>query len=199
MAKDARQVQQLTPKQMRVMGSPLRIEIVGTFQNYGSLSIRELAAKLERPADGLYHHVRQLTANKILRAESTRKVGRREEIVYALTAPRFGYESAVKSPAMQQAMLTSANAVLRLAAREFRHAVLAEGLAAEKTRGSSFPKRGKLSRQKSWLTEDDLRKLHEMLNEIDTFLRVRLKERKGKPMVLTTVMAPVALRKRSRE
>ena len=49
-----------TISQMRVLASPLRIEIVGVFQSYGSLAIRELAEKMSRPMDGLYHHVRQL-------------------------------------------------------------------------------------------------------------------------------------------
>jgi predicted transcriptional regulator len=40
--------------------SPVRIEMIGILQTHGPSSIRELAVRLGRPADGLYHHVRTL-------------------------------------------------------------------------------------------------------------------------------------------
>ena len=77
--------------QLRALSSPVRIEIVGAFQSFGPMSIRELAEKMARPADGLYHHMRQLAKVDIIRVKLTRRVGKRDEAVFELTAERFGH------------------------------------------------------------------------------------------------------------
>src|SRR5579864_4918552 len=86
--------------QLRALASPVRIEMVGVFQAHGPLAIRELAEKMSRPADGLYHHVRQLQKVGILRVAETRRAGKRDEAVYELTAERFGHSAQPKSAAM---------------------------------------------------------------------------------------------------
>jgi len=81
----------------RILASPLRAEIIGHLQTDGPQSIRELAARLARPASGLYHHVRLLERSGILVERERRKSGRREEVVYALTAPRAAIRDAAWS------------------------------------------------------------------------------------------------------
>src|SRR5215470_14801865 len=114
-----------TPEQMRALASPIRIEMIGLFQSYGPMAIRELAERLSRPADGLYHHVRQLLRVGILRLEQTRRVGKRDEAEYELTAERVGHQEPPKSPSMKKALADSAAGALRLASREFQRTVLA--------------------------------------------------------------------------
>jgi DNA-binding transcriptional ArsR family regulator len=48
------------PRRLAALASPLRMELIGALRTHGPASIRELAAQLDRPADGLYHHVRTL-------------------------------------------------------------------------------------------------------------------------------------------
>jgi DNA-binding transcriptional ArsR family regulator len=188
-----------TSEQMRVLASPVRIEIVGVFQSYGTLAISELADKLSRPMDGLYHHVRQLVRVGILRVARTRRVGKRDEAVYELTAERFGHEDRSNSPTMTQAIIASANAALRLAAREYERAMTNKAVQVAWKRLQSLPGRPTpldLSRQRTWLTDQDLRQLHEMIRQIELFLADCLKRRQGQPYVFTTLLVPSVKRKR---
>jgi len=177
---------------MRALASPVRIEIVGVFQSYGALAIRELAEKLSRPMDGLYHHVRLLQKVGIVRVARTRRVGKRDESVYELTAERFGHQASPQTAAMKRTIVETATAALRLAGREFERAILLH----ERSNELNRPAESKLSRQKSWLTEADLTKLHRMLNKIESFLQKRLHRKEGQPFALTTVLVPLLKRKR---
>jgi predicted ArsR family transcriptional regulator len=177
--------------QLRALASPVRIEIVGVFQTHGPLAIRELAEKLGRPADGLYHHVRQLQKVGILRVAETRRAGKRDEAVFELTAERFGHTEQPKTSAMKHAIVQTAASALRLANREFRRAVLADK--EEEDEGRT---RAKLSRQRTWLADDDLAELHGMLEKIEAFLKRRTGRKQGRPFALTMVLVPLMKRKR---
>jgi len=197
MAKKAdRRPYRATPEQLRALASPVRIEIVGVFQSHGALAIRELAETMGRPMDGLYHHVRLLQNVGVLRAALTRRVGKRNEVVFELTAERFGNEVPSQTKAMKDAAVAAAAAALRLADREFGRAVLSSEKSKKVEPGEQRSAALKLSRQKSWLTDEDLDKLHGMLDEIDSFLRKRLQRKQGRVFALTTVLAPVIKRKR---
>jgi helix-turn-helix protein len=177
--------------QLRALASPVRIEIVGVFQTHGPLAIRELAEKMSRPADGLYHHVRQLLKVEILRVAETRRAGKRDEAVFELTAERFGHTAQPKTSAMKHAIVETAASALRLANREFRRAVLADRQAEDEGRT-----RAKLSRQRTWLTDEDLVDLHGLLEKIEAFLKRRTGRKQGRPFALTTVLVPIVKRKR---
>jgi DNA-binding transcriptional ArsR family regulator len=197
--KPAKSMRAANVDQLRALASPVRIEIVGVFQSHGPLAIRELAEKLGRPADGLYHHVRQLQNAKILRVAKTRRVGKRDEAVLELTAERFGHAEKPKTRSMKLAIVETAASALRLANREFRRAVL-----AEKARGDAKPSGqggapctgARLSRQRSWLTDEDLREFQGMLEEQETFLKERMGRKQGRPFALTVALVPLLKRKR---
>ena len=63
------------PRRLSALASPVRIELVGVLQTRGPSSIREMALALDRPADGLYHHVRILLKAGLL-VEKDRQIGR---------------------------------------------------------------------------------------------------------------------------
>jgi hypothetical protein len=162
------------------------------------MSIRELAEKLARPADGLYHHIGQLEKVQVLRVKLTRRVGKRDEAVFELTAERFGHTATPRSPAMKKAVVQTAGAALRLASREFNRAVL-EHKASTGEQSPNCPDdlaRARLSRQKSWLTEDDLVALRALLDKVERFLRVRMRKKQGRPFALTQVLVPLLKRNR---
>ena len=186
-------------EQLRALASPVRIEIVGVFQAHGPLSIRELAEKLGRPADGLYHHVRQLQQAKILRVANTRRVGKRDEAVLELTAERFGHAEQPKTPAMRLAIVETAASALRLANREFRQAVLGKKAGGNKEcsgQGGKSRAQVRLSRQRSWLTDEDLVEVQAMLEQLETFLKVRMGRKQGRSFALTVALVPLFKRKR---
>ena len=107
---------------LRALTSPLRIELIGAIQEAESCSVRELAARIGRPADGLYHHVRLLLEAGVIVEVEARKVGRRTEAVYALKAERIAGSLDSGSAASRTAVTRAAAATLRLAAREFASA-----------------------------------------------------------------------------
>jgi predicted ArsR family transcriptional regulator len=166
--------------------SPVRIEMIGILQTHGPSSIRELAASLGRPADGLYHHVRTLLRAGILAESTRRKVGRREEVVYRLTAPRIEGHFDPSSPASRGAVLKSAAAALRMANREF-----AAALAAGEAPCAGDAPRLRASRQKVWLTDAALHRLKDLLRRVDRFLTQQNERREGSLYVLTTVLTPL--------
>src|SRR5580692_12979798 len=110
------------PRRMAALASPLRIELIGALRTHGPRSIRELAAQLDRPADGLYHHVRTLLKAGILVERGQRKVGRRTEAVYELTAERIAGRLDPKSARSKAATVRAGSAALRLGPRGFRRA-----------------------------------------------------------------------------
>jgi hypothetical protein len=121
-------------------------------------------------------------------------VGKRDEVVWELTAERFGHTEKPKTRAMRQAIVDTAASALRLANREFRQAVLAEKSALCQP---SSPKpdegrsRTRLSRQRSWLTDQDLRELTAMLEHLETFLKERMGRKQGRPFALTLALVPL--------
>src|SRR5688572_7534645 len=110
---------------LAALTSPVRIELIGALQTHGPSSIRELAARMGRPAAGLYHHVRTLLRAGVLAEAERRKVGRRVEAVYALTNRRVAGGLDPSSPADREGVARAAAAALRLATREFTAAVSA--------------------------------------------------------------------------
>jgi DNA-binding transcriptional ArsR family regulator len=189
--------QVLSAAQLRVLASPVRIEIVGVFQAHGALAIRELAEKLARPADGLYHHVRRLQKAGILHVVQRVRVGRRDEAVFALTAERFGHAAQPQTNATKEAVIQAADAALRLAGREFRRAVLLrEPRQKDAPADQAKRTRAKLSRQRSWLTDDDLETLHALLEKVEAFLQERMHHQQGQPFAVTTAFVPLLKRKR---
>ena len=181
----------LDGSRLAAVASPVRIELIGALQPPGPASIRELAARMERPADGLYHHVRLLQKAGVVRVESERKVGRRMEAVYALTAERFVGKADPTSPEIQEATIRTAQAVLRLAGREFVRAIRAK---ERECRGNA--PRMLASRQKAWLTEEGLVELHRYMRKIERLLRDENQNRQGQLFVLTSILVPLIPRRR---
>jgi len=181
-----------TVKSAAVLASPVRIELIGALQACGPSSIRDLARHMNRPADGLYHHVRLLLRADVIRQTDERKVGRHREAIYALVAPRIGAALDPASPDGRQAAVRAAQAALRLAAREFAAAINASAKpgAGKRTPGL------RASRQKVWLSDRALAQLHKSLQRIERFLNAETRQRSGRLYVLTTVLSPIVKRER---
>jgi predicted transcriptional regulator len=78
--KTSRRAQEIsTPRQIRVLASPVRQDIVETVDAAGPCSVAELARLLGMPADGLYYHIRRLSSADLLKAVNAKsKRGRGE-------------------------------------------------------------------------------------------------------------------------
>jgi hypothetical protein len=82
----------LTKEQVQCLRSPFRSDLVRAFRLYGPASIPELAPKLNRDQDSLYHHVRKLLLVGLLQQVETRKRATRTEAVYDCVAQRHRLE-----------------------------------------------------------------------------------------------------------
>lgn len=174
---------------LRALTSPLRLELIGAVKEAGACSIRELAAQMGRPADGLYHHVRLLLKTGVLVEAETRKVGRRSEAVYALAAPRVAGVHRPESAASRRAVTKAASAALRLAAREFEAAI--ESGEASCAEGVS---RMLAKRQTTWLTDAGLSELKDLLARVEELLSDGTRARDGRPYSLTMILSPLIRR-----
>jgi Helix-turn-helix domain len=181
-----------TRRQMAALASPVRLELVGAVKAAGPSSVRELAARMGRPADGLYHHVKALLRAGVLVQTDTRKAGKRTEAVYALAAPRIGGALDPASPAGRDDVTRAAAAVLRLAGREFTAAVRSGRVGC-----AGNVRNALVQRQKSWLTDDALAELHGLLARVEQLLTATAERRAGRPYAFTTVLAPLPPNRRA--
>jgi predicted transcriptional regulator len=172
----------------RVLASPVRAEMIGVLQSEGPRAIRELAAMLARPADGLYHHMRVLLKAGLIQERERRKSGQRDEIVYALTAPRAAGDP--RKVEDRPAVVAAAQTALRMAGREFAAAIAACPPRA--------PLAGpRLSRQRVWLSPEGLRSARRLLVRLEELLARENRRHRGALHVVTTVVVPLVPRRRS--
>lgn len=106
-------------KQLELLTSPLRQEIVDTVRAMGSGSAREIARELGTPPDALYYHLRKLVATDLLISLGKRQATRRSEEVYRTPSDsmRIVYD---RDDARASAVIRRAfGALLRMALRDF--------------------------------------------------------------------------------
>lgn len=175
---------------MEALASPLRMEIIGALRTHGPTSIRELAVQLDRPADGLYHHVRTLQKAGIVVEREHRRVGRRMEAVYELTAERIAGRLDPNSPQSKAGAIRAGAAAVRLASREYKTAIETDSLTLTK----GVPNI-RVSRHKIWLTQDGLARLHRLFGQIERLLLKENEQKRGQPHSLTIVLAPCIKRR----
>jgi DNA-binding transcriptional ArsR family regulator len=178
------------PRRMAALASPLRIELIGALRTHGPTSIRELAAQLDRPADGLYHHVRTLLKAGIVIERGQRRVGRRMEAVYELAADRVTGRLDPASAQSKAAAVRAGTAAVRLAAREFKAAIETDAM----TLTQGLPNL-RASRQRTWLTDEGLVRLHRLFGQIERLLTKENNQKRGRPHALTIVLAPCVKRR----
>jgi DNA-binding transcriptional ArsR family regulator len=178
------------PRRLQALASPLRMEIIGALRTDGPRSIRELAGQLDKPADGLYHHVRTLLKAGIVVEREQRKVGRRVEAVYELTAERIAGRMDPQSRESKAAAIRAGSAAMRLANREFKTAIEKDSLTLTK----GLPNL-RASRQKVWLTDEGLIQLHRLFGQIERLLTKDSNRKRGRPHALTVVLSPCVKRR----
>ena len=107
-------------KQLAVLASAARQEIVDTLADAGTLSIAELAAVLERPADALYFHLRALLLAGLVRHTGFRYRGRRKEALFRTIAPGLWLQYQPRREPNRRAVTAIVSSMLRLGIRDFR-------------------------------------------------------------------------------
>jgi DNA-binding transcriptional ArsR family regulator len=106
-------------RQLATLAAAARQEIVDVLEQMGVVSVAELAAALDRPADALYFHLRALTRAGLVRHAGYRVRRRGKEALYRTVAPELQLEYEPQSSANRRAVSAIVASMLRLATRDF--------------------------------------------------------------------------------
>ena len=173
--------------QLRAISSPIRQEILDTVNALGICSIPEIAEALDRPADSLYYHIRALLKAKLLLDAGTRRKKRHTEaLVKAPTERVMRLEYKLGDVQNATAIAKIVRGMLRVAERDF-----ATGLHHSQAQGDSDQRNLNASRQKGWLTQDELREVNEHLLRLQEIFHGAQRRDDTTFCSLTFVMAPV--------
>lgn len=152
-------------------------------------SVAQLAQQMDRPADGLYHHLRKLLAAGLLREVEQRQGRKQVERVYDLSFDELVFEIDPRTGRNVREMRRLSGALLRLCGRVF-------GAALDNPALGSGPAQNAWSRlDTTWLTNDALADLNGHLSEIARLVRQGNQRRQGQLITIGTFGGP-ALRPR---
>lgn len=117
-----------SPTQWRAIASTVRLQIVDRLRMLGPSPVPRIAEALDRPADGLYHHIRILERAGIIRKVGEERVATRLQAIYSIAAKdvRLPIERSDAKTASQLARVTGS--LFRTADRGVAAALRAGGL-----------------------------------------------------------------------
>jgi len=177
-----------TPREVGVLASPVRQEIVDTLEALGGEApVAALAAQLGRPSDGLYYHLRLLVRAGLLEELADDGDGRRYRTSAGGGGLRLRYQPGATANA--RAVERVAAGMLRTARRDFAAAVRREETVAEGPRRTLWA-----SRMKGWLGPPELEALNALLERIIPILQRGPSTTRRQLVSVTWVVAPVAAR-----
>lgn len=179
-----------SPQHWEAVTSPTRFEILEQMRSAAPCSVAELARQMDRPADGLYHHLRKLQEAGLIREVGQRPVGKQVETIYDLAYDTLLFEIEPATGRNVDEMRKLSGALLRLAGRVFDAAL---GNPAMVGTGPGQNTWGRLDT--TWLTDEGLAELNEHLLAIRGLLEEGNRRREGHLITIGTFGGP-ALRPR---
>ncbi len=142
--------------------SPARLEVLDAVSDLGPCSVAEMAGELGRSPQSLYYHIEIMVRVGLLRQTGSRKAGKRDEALYDMVSEHFRLASNDENPKEAQRTLLRFNStVLKLTERNHRDAVRC-GLVRRVAKRENIY----LRRQRGRLTDKDLERIYELLEEI---------------------------------
>jgi DNA-binding transcriptional ArsR family regulator len=179
-------------KQIRVLASAVRQDIVDALGVIGPCTMTDLAKFLGRTPDSLYYHVKVLQKVRLVEeAETHNSQGRAIPLYSVPGRPVFlRYKPAERANVV--AVTRFAATTLRSANRGFARALAGGNVAVEGDERDLW-----VARWKGWLSKKDLREVNEHLARLILLLRDRSRadESVAELCELTFVLAPVRKRK----
>src|SRR5690606_20051253 len=170
--------------------SPTRFEILEQMRSAAPCSVAELARQMDRPADRLYHHLRELQEAGLIRGVGQRPVGKQVETIYDLAYDTLLFEIEPTTGRNVNEMRKLSGALLRLAGRVFDAALGNPGMVGTGPGQNTW---GRLDT--TWLTDEGLAELNDHLQAIRRLLEEGNRRREGHLITIGTFGGP-ALRPR---
>ncbi|MCH9688708.1 MAG: helix-turn-helix domain-containing protein [Deltaproteobacteria bacterium] len=177
------------PERIAAMSSPVRQAILDRIEALGPCSVADLARSLDRPADALYYHVRQLLKVGMLVEAGSRSTARRDEALFDFPHSRWHIAYDLDDPDNVAAVGKATAALLRQAGRDFD-----DGLQHPKAVTRGLTRNLWSLRLEARLGRDQLRAINEHLQAIIDILRDarHAKRKRGSLLSLSWVLAPLA-------
>ena len=169
------------PLVLEALASPVRQDLVVALENSPPLAVAELARRVGRRPDTLYHHLRALQRVGLVVPETAEATGGRPGATWRLQV------SHVRMPAtgFDRRQARSAERIVgtlaRASVRDFGHAI-------RRARDGHGP-HPQAHRSIVWLTAAEHRALEARLQQLVSFLRERAPGARRTPHVLTFVLA----------
>ncbi len=172
--------------QLRVLASPVSIEIIQAIRTGGPASTAELGLRLGRNANSLHYHVRKLKQGGFLHEVGMRRSGARMQAVYDVTADVFRYENAPKDPRLRKYINNIVAAMLRLATRSFASSTERP----ESVREDGAYRNILADRYKARLTRSELAQVNKHLRAAREVFVSSKRTRRGELCTLTMILTP---------
>ena len=182
-------------REIALLASPTRIEIVDTLESIGhAVSVAELATALGRPADGLYYHLRQLAAGGLIEEEASPEGRRYRTRSRASDRLRLRYRPGRTANAREVGRVAAS--VLRVAGRDFERAIADPATVVEGTQRELWAARGK-----GWVGTGELAEINRLLARLMDLLQQPRSAKRDRLVALTWLLAPLEPRpaRRGRE
>lgn len=184
------------PAVWQTLCAPVRMEILETLRMLAPCGIAAVARQLDRPADSLYRHVAKLVETGIVIKTEVRHTGRRPEQLYDLVADDITCRFSRKRDATAgEAVLSTAQSILKMTDRTFRAAAAAGQLSAL---DRDLPSDVRAFFEHAWLSSQDLERLQRLFREIKQLLDDKRPKADGRLCLVSVLMAPIVRKRRAR-
>ena len=171
--------------QWAAIDSAVRIELWEALRSNGPCSVRELAQLMDRPADGLYQHLRKLERAGLIVETEQRPAGTQREAVYDVTGNDLDFDFD-QSTGRNVTRLTRLFATtIRCAGRSIEAALASSQVNISKSR-NDFTVRWDVS----WLNESDLAAIREHQRAMLDILERGRTRREGRLFAVMTYLVP---------
>lgn len=168
------------------INSSVRVEMLVFMLTVGPCSIRELASLMNRPADGLYHHMRKLVSAGIVRDVDVRSVGTQTETIYQTVAKDITIERNIGRKRTRDRSIRLFRTMMQHALRVVEAAIETQRAVLEGSK-QNF----RLNWQVSWLDDRQLAEIKQHQAAISGILQQGMQQRQGQLIAHLTYMVPV--------
>jgi DNA-binding Lrp family transcriptional regulator len=176
-----------TRPQWAAISSAVRIELWEALRSNGPCSVRELAEQMERPADGLYHHLRKLVrAGLVVETGVRPAAGTQTEAVFDVAGQDIRFDSDPHDRRRRGWFGKLFHTLMRCATQTMQ-AALDSGDATLAGPQKQFTIRWDVS----WLTPQDVREVLKHQAAIQAILERGRGRREGRLFAVMTYLVPL--------
>lgn len=180
------------PKKLRILASPLALQILNALQGQAEATAAEIAEQVARPREVIYYHLRRLVEAGFIREVGQRATTRRPVNVYRAVATDVRIDASGSSPAWRDALIDVYRAALRSLERDVRASIRA-GHRPGKGAVAEFIVTARHVR----LDEEGLREMNVLIAAVTEAVLRRATARSGPVYSFGLALAPVRERKNS--